>query len=94
MVVNALTTPQVFDVYYPEFIKDPIATVKQIYECYGYDYTPEFEQSMQDYLAKNRQYKHGKVAYSLEEFGLTKSQVDESFSTYLAKHPRSRATPC
>ena len=37
---------QVFDVHYDDFIKDPIALIKRIYEYYGLNYTVDFENRM------------------------------------------------
>lgn len=73
---------QFLDIQYEEFIKNPIQTVKSIYEHYGIKYTDEFEQRMKVYLENNPQGKHGRHKYSLEEYGLSVDKVNSAFEHY------------
>lgn len=75
----------VTDIHYETLMKDPIAAVKNIYQQFGYTYTQEFEDKMKKWLAENPQRKYGEHRYTLEEYGLDKKQVEESFETYTAR---------
>jgi hypothetical protein len=71
-----------FHARYEELIADPVAFVERIYAHFGYEMTDEFRANMREYIAENRQHKHGKPSYSLEEFGLDKAQVETAFAAY------------
>ena len=73
---------QILDIQYADLVTDPIATVQQIYAHHGYEFTEPFEVAMRQWLAANRQHKHGAHRYTLEEYGLSEEQVHEDFSEY------------
>tara|TARA_R110002050_G_scaffold214044_1_gene350294 strand:+ start:382 stop:672 length:291 start_codon:yes stop_codon:yes gene_type:complete len=73
---------QFFDLQYQDFVKDPIAAAKNIYNYFGLEYTDEFEENMKTYLANNPQGKHGRAKYTLEEYGLTEQMVREQCPSY------------
>jgi hypothetical protein len=82
------------NVMYTELIKDPVATVKNLYKQVGYDFTPEYEARLVSYIAENnaereKLKKSGAKSlhtYTLEEYGLEKEQVEESLGWYKAKY--------
>jgi hypothetical protein len=74
-----------YDVYYNDLLTDPMHIVRGIYAHFGYDFTAEMEHNITAWLKQNPQYKHGKHRYSLEQFGLTKAQVQERFAAYTAR---------
>jgi len=65
---------QYVDVTYKEFLKDPIATVRNLYKHFGYTYTQEFEENMKIYIEKNKNYKLGDYRHLLswEPYGLSR----------------------
>lgn len=82
------------NVKYEELIKNPIAVVKSVYKELGYDFTPEYEKILEEYLTKNKaeraaikKKQGGKVMhnYSLEEYGMSKDDV-ENLSWYTEKY--------
>jgi thioesterase domain-containing protein/3-oxoacyl-(acyl-carrier-protein) synthase/acyl carrier protein/ubiquinone/menaquinone biosynthesis C-methylase UbiE len=73
------------DIYYKSLVKDPVATVRKIYEHFGYEFNTEFEQRMLEWLAENRQHKHGKHRYSLEKFGLDQDIVYSALEKYCTR---------
>ena len=73
---------QILDIQYADLVADPIATVQHIYAHHGYEFTEPFESTMRQWLAANRQHKHGSHRYTLEEYGLSEAQVHEDFSEY------------
>ena len=79
--VRAAADPaQVLDVQYADLVANPIDTVQRIYEYHSYDYSAEFENRMKQWLADNRQHKHGAHRYSLEEYGLDAETVRTDFT--------------
>lgn len=71
-----------FHIRYEDLLADPIGTVEKLYAHCGYEMTDEFRDNMARHLAQNRQHKHGKPQYSLEQFGLDKAKVQEAFAEY------------
>ncbi|MBT3913583.1 MAG: sulfotransferase, partial [Verrucomicrobia bacterium] len=79
--VRAAADPaQVLDVQYADLVANPIDTVQRIYEYHSYNYSAEFENRMKQWLADNRQHKHGAHRYSLEEYGLDAETVRTDFT--------------
>jgi len=75
----------ILDVQYADMMRDPLGTVRGIYEHFGEPYTPEARAAMEAYMADNQQGKHGKHSYSLEEYGLTRESVHERFRDYIER---------
>ncbi len=61
---------RVIDVHVRDFLADPIATVRAIYERLGLELTPVAEQKMRAFLQANPQDKHGVHRYSFADTGL------------------------
>ncbi len=73
----------IYDVQYADTVRDPLGTVRRIYQHFGEPLTAEAEAAMAGYMAANPKGKHGKHAYSLEEFGLSADSVREAFQGYI-----------
>jgi hypothetical protein len=63
-------------------MRDPVLYVKQIYQFFGYTFTPLFEQNLLNWLAENPQGKQGRNAYNLEMFGYSESHIDKHYEKY------------
>eukprot|EP01100_Stratorugosa_tubuloviscum_P001202 TRINITY_DN1267_c3_g1_i1.p1 TRINITY_DN1267_c3_g1~~TRINITY_DN1267_c3_g1_i1.p1 ORF type:complete len:473 (-),score=192.31 TRINITY_DN1267_c3_g1_i1:240-1658(-) len=74
------------DVDYDQLVKNPIETVRSIYKQSNKQFTPEFEQLIKDYLLQNPQGKHGRAEYTNEEFGLSETQIKNTFDKYIQRH--------
>jgi len=76
------------DVYYDDFVADPVGTVEEVYAAFD---LPFNEAARDAVRALHRESTTGAQApahrYTLEEFGLSASQVDERFAGYLDAHP-------
>ena len=70
------------DVSYYDLVRDPIIEVQRIYERAGRELTAEAIQAMQASRKVNRQHKYGRHRYRLEDFGLTREQVEPELATY------------
>ena len=66
---------QFLDVEYSDLVSDPIAAVRTIYEKFGLDFHPAYGAAMKRWLLENAPQKHGKHHYSLEDFGLSETEI-------------------
>lgn len=73
----------ILDVQYADTVRDPMGSVRPIYDHFNEPLTPEAEHAMERYLADNPKGKHGKHSYDLGEYGLTREGVREQFSDYI-----------
>jgi Sulfotransferase family len=74
----------IYDVRYVDTLRDPIGTVRNIYEQFDEELTPSSLNAMKSYMANNPKDRHGKHEYSLEEYGLSAGEVREVFSDYIS----------
>ncbi len=73
---------KIFHVDYRDLINDPIATASSIRKHFQFPLTSDHLARLEKYSQKNRQYKHGKNPYTLEQFNLDAKQLEEKFSAY------------
>jgi len=71
-----------FDMHFPEFIRDPVAMVRRIYEHFDLDLSTANEKKMSGFLSENPSDKHGKHSYTLERFGLDPVAERERYRFY------------
>jgi hypothetical protein len=74
---------QLFDVRYPELVRDPMSIVQRLYEHYDLELTSAARRAMQQFLQANPKNKDGVHHYSLEEFGLNPAEERRRFQFYL-----------
>jgi len=70
------------DVHYAEFMQDPIAMVRRIYDHFRLDLSHEAEHRMRRFLAENPQGKKGVHRYDLARFGLDPQATRERYRFY------------
>ena len=73
----------IHDVQYVDTVRDPMGTVRKIYDALNLDYTPEAQAGMQAFMDNNPKGKHGKHEYDLAEYGLSVDGVREYFKSYI-----------
>ncbi|CAF3393572.1 unnamed protein product [Rotaria sp. Silwood2] len=71
------------DILYDDLLERPIATVRRIYDHFDLRWTKEFETAMDAWLRDNPQGKQGRNAYSLDEFDLTREDIDTRHIDYI-----------
>jgi hypothetical protein len=81
-VRDRLGPDRVVDVQYDDTVRDPVGTVRRVYEHFGLDRTAQVDDGVRAYLADNPRDKHGAHRYTLEEFGLERDEVDAAFASY------------
>ncbi|TQS42735.1 sulfotransferase [Cryptosporangium phraense] len=78
---------QFFDVEYEEFVADPLGTATRVYEHFGLELTDAARTAMDEIHAESRTgARRPAHRYTLDDFGLTASEVDERFTEYLSAH--------
>ena len=73
------------DVPYRNLAADPAGTVRMIYEKFGYEFTPEHEQKIKEFVADKEPSRRPKHVYSMEQFGLDGASIDKTFAAYHEK---------
>lgn len=81
---------RVYDLYYAESTRDPMAAMRRLYAWLGDELTPEAEVNMTRWLKENPQGKWGKHSYKLNQFGLSEEKLRPLFADYLAAYPVER----
>ncbi len=74
---------QAVDVFFGDFLAEPMGVVREIYERLGIDLTPEAERRMVSFLADNPQEKYGGHTYSFADTGLDADLLRERMRPYL-----------
>lgn len=73
----------IHDMRYKDLVADPVATIREAYDHFGWDFTPESEAGILGWLHDNPAGKHGARSYTLADYGLTTDQVSERFAEYI-----------
>ena len=68
-----------------KMIQDPILEMNEVYNFIGEDFTDQAENAMKAWKEEN-QHEMGAHQYSLEEFGLESSFIDNYFQDYINKY--------
>lgn len=71
------------DLRYRDLIADPVATIRGVYERFGWDFTDQSAAAILGWLRDNPAGKHGTHRYSLGDFGLTEGDVREVYGDYI-----------
>lgn len=82
---DAIGDDRFIDVHYADMTRDPIGTMRKVYEQLGDDFTPAVEAGMQTWLDDNPQGKFGRHEYKLAQYGLTPEKLAPMFERYLSR---------
>lgn len=74
---------QIIDLKFEDFVSDQMATVKLIYQRFGWILSENAEERMKKFLAQNPKDKHGAHNYTLEQFGLTEEGIEKQYNNYI-----------
>jgi len=76
--------PRIVHLRFKDLTKNPIATLKTVYDKFGLSFTAETEKHMHAWLddPAHRPDRYGRYPYSLEPFGLKAAEVARMFSDY------------
>jgi hypothetical protein len=73
---------EVFDMHFPELVRDEIGMVRRIYAHFGLVLSPDAEARMRRFLAANPRDKHGAHRYTLEAAGLDHATERRRYAAY------------
>lgn len=77
-----LSSEQVVDLYFRDFIVDQVGTVRRAYQHFGLELSPIAATAMQDFLDHNPADKHGRHLYAFDDIGMPESEVRALFREY------------
>jgi hypothetical protein len=84
--------PRIHHLLYQDFIADPVAAVRELYDRGGLAYPEAFERAMRAWLAENPPGQFGKFTYSQDALGVDVDQLDRALDPYRERFavPRER----
>ena len=85
MKISKLNKENFLDLEFNKMIKDPISEMTEVYNFIEEDFTDQAENAMKAWKEEN-QHEMGAHQYSLEEFNLDNSFIDENFSEYINQY--------
>ena len=74
--------PRIHHVRYPDFVSDPVGTIRGFYEKYAVPFTGDTEAAMRDYLKNNQADRYGKFRYSTQVIGADIDALHAQFAPY------------
>jgi len=77
-----INDPRVHHVRYPDFVADPVGTIRGFYEMAGKPFTSQFEAAIRHYLVNNKGDRYGKFTYSLDLIGEDIDALNAEFAPY------------
>ena len=77
---------QFIDVYHDDFVSDPWPVIESIYSAGERELSGQGREAMQAWLNKNPKGKHGKHAYRLEDYSISRAEVEALFGDYMARY--------
>ena len=74
--------PRIHHVRYPDFVSDPVGTIRGFYEKSGVAFGPETEAAMRAYLQNNKADRYGKFKYSTDVIKADIAALHAEFEPY------------
>ncbi|MCC7078986.1 MAG: sulfotransferase [Acidimicrobiia bacterium] len=72
-----------FDLYFDDFMADPIGSVERICDHFDHTLTAEGRQQLEVWQREHPQGRHGRHEYDAEATGVTGEEIRDRFGTYL-----------
>lgn len=93
-IANTMSNPLLDDsrihhVRYKDFVRDPVATLRDYYLFTGREFTDRAETAMREYLANNKGDRHGKFEYSTKvvtDAGYDLDELNEEFRPFRERY--------
>jgi hypothetical protein len=77
--------PNIIHIHYSNLINNPVECIKRIYDRHGLSpISKELNATFQIQSKVNLQEKYGRMAYDLDEFGLSKYEIQTEFASYIS----------
>ena len=82
---DRLAAGRICDVHLDEICHDPLATIRRVYEYFGWSLSRQAEQRMRAALKNQRRQKHGSHRYNFSQFGLREVEHAAPFAAYCGR---------
>jgi len=82
------TSSLVIEVRYRDLVRDPVQSIRAVYDTVGLTFSEELEQGITRWLRANPKDAKGVHAYRLEDFGLTAPIVEKRLAFWTARASR------
>jgi hypothetical protein len=79
---------QFHDIYFSDFMADPISEVAKAYEHFDQPFSERAKAALTAWRQANQPGQFGTHEYTKDDFGQTKAQVHERYAAYLEQFPR------
>lgn len=76
----------IYDLYYENLMRDPIAEMKKLYDWLGDAFSDDIDAAMTRWITTHPQNQFGKHSYSIEEFGQTRETLGPVFDEYAQQY--------
>ncbi len=73
------------DVSYYDMVENPLGEVERIYQLAGLELIPAARSSMDAARKVNKQHRYGRHAYRLEDFDMTRNDIESKMAAYRAR---------
>lgn len=73
---------QFLDVSYYDLLKEPIKELEKIYNFAGIEFTDKTATAARQTTKRNAQHRYGRHRYDLEDFGLSRQEIENQFAFY------------
>jgi hypothetical protein len=83
-VRSAYPEAQFYDLHFEDYVADPVGKVKDAYAHFGIEWREDCEQALNQWNDENPQNKHGKHTHEQEPLSLSRKQIQERYSKYIA----------
>tara|TARA_R110001592_G_scaffold337300_1_gene623762 strand:+ start:387188 stop:388342 length:1155 start_codon:yes stop_codon:yes gene_type:complete len=77
---------QFLDLQHDDFVADPWPAIEKIYQLRGEALPATGRSAMAKWLAEHPRGKHGKHEYRLQDYGISRGQVEEMFADYTRRY--------
>jgi hypothetical protein len=78
------SAPSVFHVKHLDLVREPLRTIKRLYDGFGMPFGQEAETQLTRFLGKHSDGDYGANHYTLERYGMDRGRLRHRFSDYTA----------
>jgi len=79
--LKTLPSDQYIQILYKDLVADPEGTIRDIYQRFNFEISPEFAEILRAEAEKSKSYK-SKHLYSLKKMGLSKKRIEKEFQFF------------
>jgi hypothetical protein len=76
-----------FHLHYADLLRDPLECMRSLYDWAGDELSPGVERAMEDWLVSHPQDRFGVRPYALDQFGISREDLEPLFREYLDTFP-------